>query len=153
MGPRLSLDANHRLCAELPDGTRHIDVTPVRAFPLTAPSEHIALVDSTGHEIWAFPTLGDLEPEQRKTLSSVLERREFLPTILEIHSVQPRSEPSRWSVTTDRGAVAFTLPSEDNVRRLPGGGALVVDDCGVRYRIAAIDKLNAESQRILKRYL
>ncbi len=152
MSIRLSLDAHGRLVATTPDAT-HDDLAPVRCFPFTDPDRFVSLVDARGREVMRIDDPSNLEPASRELLTKELARREFLPQIKRIRDVSPRSEPSTWDVETDRGHVRFVLPSEDNLRRLPGDGVLITDQHGVRYRIVSIAALDRRGREIMRRYL
>jgi hypothetical protein len=152
MGLRLALDAHGRLTATTADGAHH-DLSPVRCFPFTDPDRFVSLVDARGHEVLRIDDPAALEPASRELLAKELARREFLPRIKRIRDVSPRSEPSTWDVETDRGDVRFVLPSEDNLRRLPGDGVLITDAHGVRYRIVQVAALDRRSREIMRRYL
>jgi hypothetical protein len=149
--PKLARAANGRLTLTLDGGPTLEGLTAIRCFPLTEPGRHIALVDAEGRERWHVDDLGTLPEPMRRLLTEELSRREFLPVVRRIVSIQPRSEPSTWEVETDRGPTTFTLASEDQVRRL-GEGALVTDVHGVRYRIDAVSGLDAGSRALLRRY-
>ncbi|MFM2152740.1 MAG: hypothetical protein RL199_1175 [Pseudomonadota bacterium] len=151
--PDLSLarDAHGRLMLTLEGGTSFDGLTALRCFPLSAPERHIALVDAQGRERWHVDDLATLPEATRRLVVDELSRREFLPVVRRIVSIQPRSEPSTWEVETDRGTTTFTLASEDQVRRL-SDGALVTDVHGVRYRIEEVAGLDAGSQGLLRRY-
>ncbi len=142
-----------RLVVTLPNGVQHAGVVPIRAFPFAAPQELIVLVDERGAELYSIPTLADLSEAARAVVEEELARREFLPIIMQIHSIAPATEPTSWHVTTNRGDLTFTLPSEDHVRRLPNHGAIVADVDGVRYRIPNTRALDARSRHLLTRYL
>ena len=149
--PTLERDAHGRLSLTHADGTRHDGLTALRCFPLTDPDRHVALVDAKGRERWHVEELSTLPVDMRALVVEELSRREFMPVVRRIVSVQPRSEPSTWEVETDRGRTTFTLASEDQVRRL-GEGALVTDVHGVRYRIDSTSRLDAGSRALLRRY-
>lgn len=149
----LSYDSFGRLVVELPGGEQHVGVVPVRAYPFTAPTELISLVDEQGHEVYLVRSLSDLPSATQSLLKEDLKRREFMPVIQKIHSVSSSAEPSDWLVTTDRGQTTFTLTSEDHIRRLPPNGALIADEHGIRYRIMDLAALDAHSRRILRWYL
>ncbi|MET5020066.1 DUF1854 domain-containing protein, partial [Burkholderia pseudomallei] len=58
---RLERDAHGQLALIALDGTRHPGVLPVRAFPLSAPDEGVALMSADGHELAWFDRLDELE--------------------------------------------------------------------------------------------
>ncbi|MFN0051542.1 MAG: DUF1854 domain-containing protein [Planctomycetales bacterium] len=152
-GMALAYDPFGRLTLTIPSGETHLGVVPVRGFPFSAPQEWICFVDAHGHEVGSITNLDELTQETRRLLEADLAQREFIPIIQHIFEVSPGAEPTQWRVQTDRGETSFELANEDNVRRLPPHGALVVDAHGVRFRIMDIDRLDAHSRRILRRYL
>ncbi|MDR1709919.1 MAG: DUF1854 domain-containing protein, partial [Candidatus Accumulibacter sp.] len=79
------------------------EATPVRAFPIGAPDEGIALVDPQGHELAWFDRLEDLPPGARALVEEELAGREFMPVIERIAAVSSFAAPSVWTVVTDRG--------------------------------------------------
>ncbi|MBI5547522.1 MAG: DUF1854 domain-containing protein [Deltaproteobacteria bacterium] len=149
----LAHDKLGRLVLTMPDGQSHIGVHPVRCFPFTAPLEWISFCDARGAEVHCLPTLEGLSGEARSLLEAELARREFIPVVRRVREVSPGAEPTTWLVETDRGEARFTLPSEDNVRRLGAHGALITDAHGVRFRIHDTRTLDARSRRFLVQYL
>ena len=150
---RLERDAHGQLALIDRDGTRHPGVQPVRAFPLSAPGEGVALMSADGHELAWFDRLDELEPASRAVLEDELARREFMPQVQAISGVSSFSTPCEWDVLTDRGATRFTLRSEDDIRRLVGGRLLVTDSHGIHYEVVDMKKLDRPSRRILDRFL
>jgi hypothetical protein len=134
-------------------GRRHADVTAVRAFPLSAPREGIALCDADGRELAWIDDLDGLPAPARRLVEDELARGQFLPVLCRIVRVSAPTEPSEWEVETDRGPTRFVLNSDEDVRRLDAGRAMVVDAQGMRYLIPDPGALDAESRRILERYL
>jgi hypothetical protein len=149
---RLAHDAFGRLVLTLPSGEVHAGVSPVRAFPFSAPTQWISLCDERGHEVLCLAELAALEPEARATLEAELARRELVPVIRRIHAVVEGGGSSEWHVATDRGDTRFELTSEDSVRRM-GDGALIIDAHGIRYRILDARALDSHSRKILRTYM
>ena len=58
-----------RLVLTLADGTVHEGVQPVRAFPLSAPNEFLALVSAFGKELLSIDRLDEV-PEPARALST-----------------------------------------------------------------------------------
>ena len=150
---RLHRDAFGRLVAVLPDGRTVDDVVSVRAFPFSAHEQWVSLCTRAGAEVLCLPDLGALDPETRELLLADLAQREFVPTIQRIVRVISGGGSDHWTVKTDRGDTQFQLPSEDNVRRMGGDSALVIDAHGIRYQIVSIKGLDPASRRILRQYL
>lgn len=56
-------------------------------------------------------------------------------------------------MTTDRGPTSFTLRSEDDIRRLPGHALLILGSHGVTFAVRDRLALDANSRRLLDRFL
>lgn len=134
-------------------GRRCADVLPVRAFPISDPRHSIALCDADGREILWIDDLDALPEPQRQLLEADLARRQLMPVVHRIVKVSTQTEPSEWEVETDRGRTRFLLKDEEDVKRLGGDRAMVVDAHGIRYLIPDTRVLDAVSRRILESYL
>jgi hypothetical protein len=149
----LSHDSFGRLVLIDADGARHIDVTPVRAFPTTDPRHWISIVNAEGQEIVCMADLSDLPDTTRRILEAEFADREFAPIIRRIVAVSAMSEPSEWTVETDRGPTKFVLETDSDVRRLDRNRAMIFDAHGTRFLIEDLDRLDGSSRRYLERYL
>jgi hypothetical protein len=149
----LGFDAYGRLELRRADGTVVQDVTPVRAFPLSAPGEGISLVGREGREIQWIDRIEALDPASRKVLETALAERDIVPRIERILSVSTFVTPSEWRVVTDRGDTTLTLRAEEDIRRLGTRALLVADRHGIHFRIDDIERLDATSRRLLDRFL
>lgn len=128
-------------------------VTPVRAFPMSAPEEGVSLVDPHGRELVWFAHLNELDADMRKLIETELQRSEFMPEILVIRAVTSYAAPSRWSVETDRGATELTLKGEEDIRRLSATRFLIAAANGVQFLIRDIHALDKGSRKRLDRFL
>ncbi|WAC73390.1 DUF1854 domain-containing protein [Roseateles sp. SL47] len=134
-------------------GRTHENVTPVRAHPLSAPDEGIALVGEDGHEIAWIDHL-DLQPEAvRSLLKEEFATRELMPTVLRLVNVSTFSTPSEWTVETDRGETAFILKSEEDIRRLGEGRLLIASSHGIHFLVPDRFALDRGSRKLLERFL
>jgi|SRR6516165_3054111 len=149
----LHYDAWGRLVMTDAGGRRHIGVEPVRGFPVSDPRHGIALCDAEGRELLWIDDLDALPVPVRRVIEDDLARREFMPVLRRILQVSAPVDPSEWDLETDRGRTRIVVNSEDNVRRLDGQRAMVIDAQGVRYLIPNIRGLDAASRRALERYL
>jgi hypothetical protein len=147
----LRRDAFGRLQLDTAAGAREVVV--VRAFPLAAPGEGIALLGTDGHELAWVERLAGLPGDVRALLEAELASREFVPEISCIHSVSSFATPSTWQVATDRGESVLVLKGEEDIRRLPGGALLIADASGIHFRIRAPLDLDRNSRRLLDRFL
>jgi hypothetical protein len=142
-------------CLVLTDaqGERHVGVTPVRAFPLSAPGEGISLVGSEGRELVWIDRVEVLPTQTRALLEEELAVRDFAPTLLKLHKVSSFGVPSTWTVSTDRGDTSFVLKAEEDIRRLEGGALLIASAHGVQFRIPDTKTLDRASRKLLERFL
>jgi hypothetical protein len=134
-------------------GTQHVDVHAVRAFPITAPSAGISLMDSAGKELFWFTSLAAIPEKDRALLLEELAAREFMPVIEQISSVSSYATPSIWVVQTDRGETRLRLNGEENIRRVSGNTLLISDANGVQYLVRDSSQLNKQSRKLLDRFL
>ncbi len=128
-------------------------VLPVRAFPLAAPDEGIALVGVDGHEVAWIDRLADLPADSRVLIDEELANREFMPEIRRIADVSSFATPSTWRVTTDRGDTTLVLKGEEDIRRLGGSALVIADSNGIHFLIRDVQALDRTSRRILDRFL
>jgi hypothetical protein len=150
---QLHTDALGQLLLSEVDGRTFEDVEPVRAFPISDRQGPVSIRDRDGHELYWIESPADLPAELRAVLEAELNRREFVPVIKRIVRMAAFAEPSQWIVETDRGQTTFLLGAEEDVHRLDGQRAIIVDTSGVRYLIPDIRALDSHSRRILERYL
>jgi len=150
---RLERDAFGRLVLTDAEGERHVGVTPVRAFPLSAPGEGVSLVGGEGRELVWIDRIEALAPETRALLEQELAVRDFAPTLLKLHGVSSFGVPSTWTVSTDRGETSFVLKAEEDIRRLEGGALLIASAHGVQFRIPDVKALDRPSRKLLERFL
>lgn len=150
----LARNAFGRLQFTAADGVVHQGVVPVRAFPIAAPEEGIALVSSEGgQELLWIDRLADLPAASRALIEEELASREFMPEILAITGVSSFATPSTWQVQTDRGDAALVLKGEEDIRRLSQTTLLIADSHGIQYLIRDLPALDAGSRKILDRFL
>jgi len=150
----LSRNAHGRLVLHMADGSEHVGVTPVRAFPIAAPDEGLSLFGPEGNELIWIARLAELAPEVRALIEEDLRVREFLPAITRIVSVSSFSTPSTWQVQTDRGAATLVLKGEEDIRRLaPRTHLRISASDGVQFQIADLTQLDKGSRKLLERFL
>jgi len=135
-------------------GATREGVLPVRAFPIQSPLDGISLVNTDGEEVAWIDALEDVPEPARSLIREELASREFMPVIQEILSVTSFSTPCTWSVATDRGKTAFVLRGDEDIRRIGAeGGLLIADSHGIQYLVRDQFALNANSKKILDRFL
>ncbi|SEL83958.1 protein of unknown function [Roseateles sp. YR242] len=134
-------------------GRTHENVTPVRAHPLSAPDEGIALVGEDGHELAWVDHLDQLPEALRTLLREEFANREMMPTVQRLLNVSTFSTPSEWTVETDRGETAFILKSEEDIRRLGEGRLLIASSHGIHFMVPDRFALDRHSRKLLERFL
>lgn len=149
----LSLDPWGRLVLIDAEGRRYVGVEPVRAFPITDPGRWISILNAEGGEILCIKDFAELTPATRQLLEQELGRREFVPIIQKIERVSGDTQPSDWTVLTDRGPTRFTLDSDDHIRKLADGRVLITDARGLRFQITDTRTLDTHSRCLLERFL
>ena len=150
---RRARDAHGQLVFTDEADRQHVGVTPVCAFPIDAPGEHVSLVDADGHELAYIAKLSDIDAESRTLLLDEMAQRDFMPHIEKLFSVSTFSTPSTWTVRTDRGMSSFVLKGEEDIRRLRGNGLLITDNHGLTYRVMDMRALDRQSRKLLDRFL
>ncbi|MBN9115479.1 DUF1854 domain-containing protein [Pandoraea sp. XJJ-1] len=149
----LSRNAFGRLVLTDAAGVSHEGVVPVRAFPIAAPQDGLALVSQEGRELVWLDSLDGLPAAMRALLQDELAAREFMPEVLRIKSVSTYATPSTWTVETNRGEAAFVLRGEEDIRRLGGQTLLITDNHGIHFLIRDTGTLDKPSRKILDRFL
>ncbi len=135
------------------EGVRHEQVIAVRAFPVAAPDEGVALVDAEGHELLWIEALSDLSAGLRAKVLRALTQREFMPRILKLRSVSSLVAPCTWDIETDRGNTSLLLKGEEDIRRLSATVLLVTDSHGVQFLIRDLAQMDRHSRKLLDRFL
>ncbi len=150
---QLSRNAAGKLVFTGSDGEAHEGVVPVRAFPIAAPQDGIALVSQDGHELAWIDRLDDLPQGIKTVIEEELASREFMPEIRRLRQVSSFATPSTWEVETDRGEASFVLKGEEDIRRLAGGTLLIADSHGIQFLIRDLQALDRHSRKLLDRFL
>ena len=142
-----------QLTLTLDDGSTHVGIVPVRAYPLSAPDEGVSLMNTDSHEVAWVDRLSDLPAAWRQLLEAELAVRELTPQVTALLEVSSFSTPSTWTVDTDRGRTSFVLKSEDDIRRLGDGRLLIHSAQGLNFSIADRSRLDKPSRKLLERFL
>lgn len=150
---QLTRNSHGRLQLTAADGRVHDNVVPVRAFPIAAPAEGIALVGTDGHELAWIDRLDTLPGATRSLVEAELASREFVPEIRRLIEVSTYATPSTWTVDTDRGETCFILKGEDDIRRLGAATLMIADSHGIQFLIRDLQALDRHSRKLLDRFL
>ncbi len=150
---KLSRNAFGRLVFVDRDGRTEAAVVPVRAFPLSAPGERIAIVGADGRELAWIDRLEDLPADVRALVEEELTSREVMPEIRRIVDVSSFATPSTWRIETDRGETSMVLKGEEDIRRLSRTSLLIADSNGIHFLIRDLATLDRASRKLLDRFL
>ena len=142
-----------RLVLTTTEGVVHEGVAAVRAFPVQAPEDGIALVSGDGKEVAWIDRLEDLPAAIDALVREELAGREFMPEITRIVDVSSFATPCTWTVETDRGDTEFVLRGEEDIRRLTVDTLLISDIHGIHYLIRDVRELDKHGKKILDRFL
>ncbi len=149
----LNRDSYGRLVLKAKNDEVHVGVVPVRAFPIAAPDEGIALINAEGHEVGWADRLADLPPAIGQLIEEELASREFVPEIERIVEVSSFACPSTWQVLTNRGPATLLLKGEEDIRRLSQTQMMISDTHGIQFLIRDIGTLDRHSRKLLDRFL
>lgn len=142
-----------RLVLTTAEGMVHEGVAAVRAFPVQAPEDGIALVSGDGKEVAWIDRIDDLPADIGDLVREELAGREFMPEIRRIVDVSGFATPCTWTVETDRGDTEFVLRGEEDIRRLTVDTLLISDIHGIHYLIRDVRELDKHGKKILDRFL
>jgi hypothetical protein len=149
---QLERDSLGRLVFVDSNGTRHIGVHPVRAFPITAPGAGIAMMDQSGKELFWYPDVAAITEAELGLIEEELAAREFMPVIEKITHVSTFATPSIWDIETDRGPTRIRLKAEEDIRRIAGNTLLIADSNGMQFLIKDATQLDKVSKKLLDRF-
>ncbi len=136
----------------LVDGAEHVQVNLLRAFPLTRPTEFIALRDGEGKEIGVLSRLSDLDEASRDEAQRDLRLRYHVPVVTKIVRIVRDPSSWRWEVETDRGPLRLVLPNlHEHLRPAGDGRHMLTDVGGRRCELPAESQLDPHSRRQLRK--
>ncbi len=145
-----------------PDGTVEFfeRIVPVRAFPVSSPSEFISIrepdtqLKGRGSEIGMIRRLSDFPEDVSALIADELSRRYFTPAIKKIHSFSEKFGYCYWDVTTAAGRVEFIMNNPtSNIRTLEDGRVFMYDIDGNCFTIEDPKALDKHSYRKVEVYL
>jgi len=152
MPHQLERDSLGRLVFVDSNGSRHIGVHPVRAFPITAPGVGIGIMDQSGKELFWYPNVKLITEAELGLIEEELAAREFMPVIEKITQVSTFATPSIWDIETDRGPTRIRLKGEEDIRRIAGNTLLIADSNGMQFLIKDATQLDKVSKKLLDRF-
>ncbi len=125
----------------------------VRAFPRSHPDGYVSFLDGLGHEIGLLETMDGMESRSRSILADFLKRQYFVPTILDILTVEISGTTSAWEVVTDNGERSFTVAGREALDGDRPPEIRIADSAGQRYRIQNFWALDRTSRQAVMELL
>ena len=126
------------------------DVRIRRAFPWSNPGRFVSIRSSEGKELVLVDDVATLPPALRQTIEAYLAATVLIPRIEKIEAIDVRFGFQEWSVTTDRGPVAFRVQEREDIRFLPDGRYSIKDADGNIYEMRPLGELDEHSRRALE---
>jgi hypothetical protein len=125
-------------------------VKVVRAFPLSAHSRWISLLDAKNKEVCLIEDPDQLDPESQRLVEQALGQFYRQADILKIYSVRQEYRTMFWDVETERGRRDFVVKwAVDTVNWRGSGELLLVDIDTNRFHIPDVTVLDKHSMRQL----
>lgn len=122
-----------------------------RCFPLTTPSEYVAILDAEGKEAGILRSLDALDGESRSAAEAELDSLYFTPSISRIKSLKAEASMWKWEVVTQRGLAVFYLRGvRDSVHEVAPNRWQVYSVDGQRYEIRNVEELDQRSQNLFE---
>jgi hypothetical protein len=132
------------------EGRRYENISVLKAFPLSASTSYIALIDQEDKEIGMIEELHLLPDESRRVLEEELSRRYVIPKIIRVLEVDEIFGMPIWRVVTDRGVRTIELKSRNDAKLLPSGRVIIKDMDGNRYEIPNFWEMDSRSRGLLE---
>lgn len=103
-------------------------------------------------ELVLIKSLKSIDPEARKIITEEINQRYFFPKITKINDISIHLECYYWDVVTDKGEKKFMLRSPAvNIRWIHEQRIILCDSDGIKYDLCDMEKMDKESQELLKR--
>ena len=137
----------------------HDNVRAYRCFPISRPSEFIALWTGDSalehKEIGMVRRLKELLPSSRLAVGHELTKRYFIHYIQKIVDIKEEMGFLVWNVETDKGQMEFMTRRFDRNSVIEGGtnGHIIEDVDNNRYEIEDLDTLDPQSKATFLRYI
>ncbi|HOJ20145.1 MAG TPA: DUF1854 domain-containing protein [Armatimonadota bacterium] len=146
-------DLHLELRTEEGETVHHERVRPLRAFPLTAPDTYITFFSERNDYLGVLESLDDVDERTEELLRDEMERRYFLPQIIQIHYLRIHAGIISWRVETDRGPRRFDVRDRDDIRFIPPRRMVIKDVDGNRFEIQDYMELDDRSLTLLEQLL
>ena len=135
------------------NGGEKVRVYLYRVFPHDMAGEYISVTDADKNDLGIIRRVSDFG-EAAEFIMHDLERRYFIPKILEICALEEKFGNSYWDIKTDVGRKLITVNDTfKNIIRIGEDRAFVSDSDGNRYEIVSLEGLDKKSYRRIELFL
>ena len=141
------------------DGKVYENVHAYRCFPISRPSEFIALWTGSSalehKEVGMIRRLKELLPSSRLAVEHELAKRYFIHYVRKINSIKEELGFLIWDVDTDKGRIEFMTRrfDQNSVVKAAMGGHIILDVDNNRYEIENLDVLDNASITWFQRHI
>lgn len=132
-------------------------VAVLRMFPLQYSDEYLSVRTENyargdkNEEIGIIRNLQDFDDLQKAIINRELQKRYFIPEIVEVLSIEEEFANSMWSVETTAGKVDFTVNDMgSNLLDLGNNKIMLTDVFGNRYIIPDVTKIGDKALQVLE---
>jgi len=121
-----------------------------RAFPISDPDHYYGVTDGAGKDIGVIVNPAHLDDASRHAIQDELEKRYFVPVVIDVIGIKEEYGSILWDVETDRGTKRYVVRSlRDNLVELPDRRLLITDIEGNRFEVSDLRSLDSKSQEVL----
>jgi hypothetical protein len=130
------------------DGKPYRGVEPIKPFPLSNPYYVLFRSTSTHEDICVVNDIRRLKREKRILLERILDKRYFIPSIIDVYDITYTGEYYVCKVKTDRGDRTFKIMGRRNVYRIDDKIVIIDVDENI-YLIESYEKMGRKAKEEL----
>lgn len=149
---RIEYDENEDLLTIYIDGKVYRGVEPVKPFPLSNPYYVLFRSTLTHEDVCVVRDIRRLKREQRSLLEAVLNKRYFIPSIVDVYDITYTGEYYVCRVKTDRGDRVFKIIGRRNVYRIDDKIVIIDVDENI-YLIESYEKMGRRAREELMKII
>ncbi|MCS7113172.1 MAG: DUF1854 domain-containing protein [Nitrososphaerota archaeon] len=149
---RIEYDENEDLLTIYIDGKVYRGVEPIKPFPLSNPYYVLFRSTLTHEDVCVVRDIRRLKREQRSLLEAVLNKRYFIPSIVDVYDITYTGEYYVCRVKTDRGDRIFKIIGRRNVYRIDDKIVIIDVDENI-YLIESYEKMGRRAKEELMKII
>ncbi|MEM2739458.1 MAG: DUF1854 domain-containing protein [Candidatus Bathyarchaeia archaeon] len=149
---KIEYDEGEDLLTIYIDGRMYRGVEPVKPFPLSNPYYILFRSALTHEDICVIRDIRRLRREQRSLLEAILDKRYFIPSIVDVYDITYTGEYYVCRVKTDRGDRIFKIVGRKNVYRIDDRIVIIDIDENI-YLIENYEKMRRKAKEELMKII